>query len=296
MVGYSEKFLDYLQHVRRYSDHTLLAYRTDINQFLKFLNDQYNIQQVEVADASMVRTWFAGLMDEGISRNTFNRKRSALKSLFKYLVTNEIIGANPMDRMAAVKKDKRLPVYIDEEKLNTLLQPDDFAVDFKGIRDLLMLEMLYTTGMRLSELIYLQHKDIDTGRKQISITGKGKKQRSVPLLDSLLDTYIKYCEEKNREYGDAASPYVFVTDKGEKLYPGFVYRRVRSCLGKVTTKTRKSPHVMRHSFATHMLNRGADLNAIKELLGHASLSATQVYTHNTIEKIKQVYKQAHPKA
>ncbi len=296
MVGCSEKFLKYLRQVKRYSNHTLLAYSTDIDQFSSFLNEHYELEGVEHANAAMVRTWFASLMEEGISRSTFNRKRSALRSLFKYLISNDIAEVNPMDHLAAVKKDKPLPVYVDEEKFDTLLKPDDFADSFKGMRDLLMLEMLYATGMRLSELINLQHKNIDSSRKQISITGKGNKQRLVPLFDSLLVTYHKYCEAKKEEYWNHASPYVFVTDKGKQLYPGFVYRKVRFYLGRVTTKTRKSPHVIRHSFATHMLNRGADLNAIKELLGHANLSATQVYTHNTIEKIKQVYKQAHPKA
>lgn len=296
MVGHSEKFLDYLRQVKRYSSHTLLAYRTDLVQFADFMNEQYGVDNFEQANASMVRTWFAGLMDEGIAKSTFNRKRSTLRSFFKFLITNDLIESNPLDHLAAVKKDKRLPVYVDEDKLDDLLNPDDFEHNFHGLRDLLMLEMLYTTGMRLSELINLRHNDIDSSRKQVSITGKGNKQRSVPLLDSLLYTYNKYCEEKNRVYGTNVSPFVFVTDKGKQLYPGFVHRRVRNFLGRVTTKTRKSPHVMRHSFATHMLNRGADLNAIKELLGHANLSATQIYTHNTIEKIKQVYKLAHPKA
>ncbi len=296
MVGHSEKFLDYLRQVKRYSSHTLLAYRADFTQFTDFLNDQYGVDDLEQANASMVRTWFAGLMDEGLAKSTFNRKRSALRSLFKFLIANDVIESNPMDHLAAVKKDKRLPVYVEEDKLDTLLNPNDFENNFQGMRDLLMLEMLYTTGMRLSELINLKHNEIDSSRKQVSITGKGNKQRSVPLLDSLFYTYNRYCDEKNRVYGANASPFVFVTDKGNQLYPGFVHRRVCNYLGRVTTKTRKSPHVMRHSFATHMLNRGADLNAIKELLGHANLSATQVYTHNTIEKIKQVYKQAHPKA
>ncbi len=296
MVRHSEKFLDYLRQVKRYSPHTLLAYRADLVQFADFLNAQYGMDEIAQANASMLRTWFAGLMDEGLAKSSFNRKRSALRSFFKFLMANEVLDSNPMDHLSAVKKDKRLPVYVEEDKLETLLNPDDFEKDFRGMRDLLMLEMLYTTGMRLSELINLKHTDIDSSRKQVSVTGKGNKQRSVPLLDSLLDTYNKYCEEKTLVYGADTSPFVFITDKGNQLYPGFVHRRVRNYLGRVTTKTRKSPHVMRHSFATHMLNRGADLNAIKELLGHANLSATQVYTHNTIEKIKQVYKQAHPKA
>ena len=296
MVGHSEKFLDYLKQVKRYSAHTLLAYRIDLIQFSEYLREQYGLVEIEHANASMVRSWFAGLIDEGIAKSTFNRKRSALRSYYRFLIANDVIVTNPVEHLASVKKDKRLPVYVDEEKLDNLLKPDSFEKNFQGIRDFLMLEMLYTTGMRLSEIINLKHNDIDSSRKQVSIIGKGNKQRSVPLLDSLLNTYIIYCEEKDRVYGANTSPFVFVTKKGNQLYPGFVYRRVRNYLGRVTTKTRKSPHVMRHSFATHMLNRGADLNAIKELLGHANLSATQVYTHNTIEKIKQVYKQAHPKA
>ena len=282
--------------VKRYSQRTVLSYSVDIKQFEVFLAGRFGIQDLLQAESSMVRTWFAELMDTGIARSTFNRKRSALRSFYKYLLSSGVVDKSPMDRLAAIKKDKRLPVYVEEDKLEELFRSEDFGDEFTGLRDLFILELLYGTGMRLSELINLKHSDIDEGRQLLTITGKGNKQRILPLLSKLLDVYKLYDKKKRQKFGSDASDWVFVTNKGEQLYPQFVYRRVHYYLGKITTRTRKSPHVMRHSFATHMLNRGADLNAIKELLGHAGLSATQVYTHNTIEKIKQIYKQAHPKA
>ncbi len=296
MGVYSDKFLDHLLQVKRYSSRTIISYRIDINQFETFLKAHYGIYNICEADSSMVRSWFAELIDGGNSRSTFNRKLSALRSLYKYLFSVGIIITNPMEKMAAVRKDRRLPVYIDEENLETLLNPESFDSSFAGLRDRFILELFYSTGMRLSELIALKHADIDQEKRQIRISGKGKKQRIVPILDGLMRLYDEYSDQKRKEFGNMAADQIFVTNKGARLYPGFVYRRVNYHLGRVSTKTRKSPHVMRHSFATHMLNRGADLNAIKELLGHSTLSATQVYTHNTIEKIKQVYKQAHPKA
>lgn len=282
--------------VKRYSHHTLLSYRTDLKQFENFIAERFGAEGLHEADSSMVRTWFAELMDEGLARSTFNRKRSTLRSAYKYMLSSGFIQKSPMDKLAAVKKDKRLPVYVEEEKLRELLESDNFGSDFEDLRDLFMLELLYGTGMRLSELISLKHTDLDEARRLITITGKGNKQRVMPLIQRVLDVYRSYDREKRMKFGAQLNRWVFVTNKGEQLYPRFVYRRVNHYLGKVTTRARRSPHVMRHSFATHMLNRGADLNAIKELLGHANLSATQVYTHNTIEQIKQVYKQAHPKA
>ncbi len=282
--------------VKRYSQHTLLSYRIDLKQFEDFTAERFGVNGMEEADSSMVRTWFAELMDSGIARSTFNRKRSALRSAYKYMLSVGLIQKSPMDKLAAVKKDKRLPVYVEEDKLGDLLDPDNFGSDFEDLRDLFILELLYGTGMRLSELIGLKHTDIDEGRRLITITGKGNKQRVMPLMQRILDIYRAYDKGKRLKFGDQPGRWVFVTNKGKQLYPRFIYRKVNHYLGTVTTRARRSPHVMRHSFATHMLNRGADLNAIKELLGHASLAATQVYTHNTIEQIKQVYKQAHPKA
>ncbi len=296
MNAYSDQFLGYLLQVKRYSQHTLLSYGVDLQQFECFISERFGAEGMHQADSSMVRTWFAELMDAGFARSTFNRKRSSLRSAFKYMLSAGIIQQSPMDKLAAVRKDKRLPIYVEEEKLQELLESDNFGGDFEDLRDLFMLELLYGTGMRLSELIALKHADVDEARRLITITGKGNKQRVMPLTQRVLDVYRSYDRQKRLKFENQLSRWVFVTNKGEQLYPRFVYRRVNHYLGKVTTRARRSPHVMRHSFATHMLNRGADLNAIKELLGHESLAATQIYTHNTIEQIKQVYKQAHPKA
>ncbi len=296
MSAYSDQFLDYLLQVKRYSHHTVISYRVDLKQFESFLAERFEARGMHEADSSMVRTWFAELMDSGLARSSFNRKRSTLRSAYNYMLSSGHIQRSPMEKLAAVKKDKRLPVYVEEEKLQELLDSGNFGSRFEDLRDLFMLELLYGTGMRLSELIALRHADIDEAKHLISISGKGNKQRIMPLMQGILDLYKSYDREKLKKFGDQQSRWVFVTNKGAQLYPRFVYRRVNHYLGKVTTRSRRSPHVMRHSFATHMLNRGADLNAIKELLGHANLSATQIYTHTTIDQIKQVYKQAHPKA
>lgn len=290
------KFLQYLRQEKRYSAHTLLAYTNDINQFEAYLQSHYGLEDSSQAQSYMIRSWLASMMDQGLSKASLNRKISTLKSLFGYCFKEGIVTFNPTDKVSAVKKDRKLPVFIEEEKLDALFDMQGFGPGFSGIRDRLMMELFYSTGIRLSELIGLQHLDVDTVNNTVRITGKRNKQRIVPLLKEVRQTYIKYCEEKLIEFGEGINTHVFITNKGNRLYPGFVYRRVVSLLQQVTTRTRKSPHVLRHSFATHMLDHGADLNAIKEILGHASLSATQVYTHNTIEKIKHIYKQAHPKA
>ena len=295
MGVYSDQFLEHICQVKRYSAHTVVSYRNDLTQFETFLEQQYAANCLE-ADHALIRSWFASLMQQGISRSTFNRKRSALRSLYKYLLAADLISENPMDKITAQKKAGRLPVYVEEADMKRAFDEQHFSNDFKGMRDLFMLELLYATGMRLSELIKIKCHDIDTRQGLIKITGKGNRQRLVPLVPHVVSVYTRYRRHAEETFGQPEHGHVFLTNKGEPLYPAFVYRRVRYLLGLVTTKTKKSPHVIRHSFATHMLNRGADLNAIKEILGHANLSATQVYTHNTIEKIKQVYKQAHPKA
>jgi integrase/recombinase XerC len=291
-----ENFLQYLKQEKRYSAHTLLAYANDINQFGAYLQNQYSLEDLSQASSSIVRSWLASLMDNGLSKVSLNRKISTLKSFYKYHYKEGNISTNPLDKISPVKKDRKLPVFIEEEKLEALFDLHGFGPGFGGLRDQLMIGLLYSTGIRLSELIGLKHNDVDTVNNTIRVTGKRNKQRIVPLLKEVRDTYAIYCDEKGKLYGELADTFVFVTDKGSKLYPGFVYRRVVRLLKQVTTRTRKSPHVLRHSFATHMLDHGADLNAIKEILGHASLSATQIYTHNTIEKIKHIYKLAHPKA
>jgi integrase/recombinase XerC len=278
------KFLQYLRQEKRYSAHTLLAYANDIKQFEAYLQSHYGLEDISQVQLYMIRSWLASMMDEGLSKASLNRKISTLKSFFGYCLKEGNVSYNPMDKVSPVKKDRKLPVFIEEEKLETLFDTQGFGPDFCGIRDRLMMELFYSTGIRLSELIGLQHHDVDTENDTLRITGKRNKQRIVPLLKEVRQTYVTYCEEKDKEFGEGVDTHVFVTNKGGQLYPGFVYRRVVRLLQQVTTRTRKSPHVLRHSFATHMLDHGADLNAIKEILGHASLSATQVYTHNTIEK------------
>ncbi len=295
MGVHSEQFLAHLCQVKRYAGHTLVAYRNDLAQFESFLDEHYGVDSLGAGHA-MIRSWFASLMELGVSRSTFNRKRSALRSFYRYLLADGMISENPTEKISSQKKGGRLPVYIEETDMERAFDLRHFSDDFKGLRDQLLLELLYSTGMRLSELINIKHKDLDTGQGVIKITGKGSKQRLVPLLCHVVTLYEKYSCLAEASFGKPDHGHVLITDKGKPLYPAFVYRRVQHFLSLVTTKTKKSPHVIRHSFATHMLNRGADLNAIKEILGHASLSATQVYTHNTIEKIKKVYKQAHPKA
>ncbi len=292
----TDNFLHYLEREKRYSAHTILAYHTDLRQFAAYLSDQYGIEELTGATAPMIRSWLAGAMQQGISRTSINRKLSTLKSFFRYAMRHDSALQNPMEKVGSVKKNKVLPVFVEEEGMNRLLDRSVFEPGFAGQRDRLILELLYTTGMRLAELIGLQHADFDTEKNTVKITGKGAKQRIVPVIQEVVDHYSDYCLEKEKKFGSSASEIAFVTDKGSKIYPKFVYRLVNVYLSKVTSRSRRSPHVLRHTFATHMLNHGADLNAIKEILGHASLSATQVYTHNSIEKIKNVYKQAHPKA
>lgn len=289
-------FLDYLSREKRYSLHTVNAYRTDLAQFTDYLSVHYNITEPAAAGFHQIRSWLASLMSDGLSRSSVNRKMSSLRSFYAYLFRLGHIAVNPTDRLIAVKKEKKLPVFIEEQPLHELFAGQLFAGDFAGLRDRLMLELLYSTGMRRDELIHLRHKDVDTEKGIIRLFGKGNKQRLVPMLPVTRDLYLRYSGEKTAHFGSEGDSFIFLTNKGKKLYPAFVYRRVNFYLSRVTTRTKTSPHVLRHSFATHMLEHGADLNAIKELLGHASLSATQVYTHNTIDKIKSIYKQAHPKA
>ncbi len=296
MAACSETFLEHLRRGRRYANHTLVSYRNDLQQFEAFLRDRYGLTGGSQADSMMVRSWFAELRQQGIAKSSFNRKRSALRSFYKYLVTSDELTVNPMDKVAAQKKDRALPVFVEEHSLGRLMDPSMYDDSFQGRRDQLLIELLYTTGIRLSELMNLRHRDLDIAAKQLRITGKGNKERILPLLDGVIHIYQAYCDEKAKRFPIEHDHWLVVTDRGKQVYPMLVNRRVRHYLGKITTRTKKSPHVMRHSFATHMLDGGADLNAIKELLGHANLSATQVYTHTTIEKIKHVYKQAHPKA
>jgi len=299
------KFIDYIQYEKRYSPHTVLAYRNDLAQFYLFLKSHYSVSDIRDVTHPMVRSWLVELMETKISTRSVNRKLTTLKSYYKFLLKEGIVTVNPMRKIVSPKTSKRLPSFVEKEKMDLLFETIDFGEGFHALRDRLLLEMLYDTGMRLSELVNLKESDIDFHHSNLKVVGKRNKERLIPFSDKLATLLKTYLHEKRLLAGSPEIPVshikametpLFVTDTGTRIYPRFVYRTVTKYLSQVTTLQKISPHVLRHTFATHMLNNGAELNAVKELLGHASLSATQVYTHNTIEKLKKIYKQAHPKA
>lgn len=289
----SERFLQYIKDERRFSPHTVLAYKNDLKQFFGFLA-KMEIKEIKETNHSIIRSWIIHLIENKINNRTVNRKLSTLKSYFKYLIKEGLIEENPMQKVLAPKTAKRLPTFIEENAMNLLLDEVNFGEGYIASRNKLIIELFYSTGMRLSELINLRLNDINTYDQSLKVLGKRNKERIIPLNNIMSEHIEDYLIKRKEE--DYQTDFLFVTEKGKKMYEKLVYRLVNSYLSKVTTITKKSPHVLRHTFATHMLNNGADLNAIKEILGHSNLSATQIYTHNTIDKLKTIYKQAHPKA
>lgn len=291
-----DQFLTYLQHEKRYSPHTVQSYRTDLIQFRDFMLQTFELQLKDVAYIH-VRNFMVWLMEEGAAENSIGRKLSALRSFYKYLVREQIVQSSPMVLVKAPKTPKRLPVFVDDQKLDLLLDSEEFFDgSFSSVRDRLVIEALFGTGMRLAELLALKESDINFYDSNIRVLGKRNKERIVPISKPLEDQLKTYIELKTLQKFDNKTEGLFVTDKGADAYPKLIYRIVQRYLSFISTQDKKSPHVLRHSYATSLLNRGADLNAIKELLGHASLTATQVYTHNSVERLKSIYKQAHPKA
>lgn len=273
----------------------MLAYKIDLVQFQSFMSSpdsQYDISDAQYQD---IRTWIVQLSENEIDNRSINRKIASLRAFYKFLQIKKKTEVNPVALVKSLKTAKRLPVYVDETPMENLFADIDFADDFEGLRDKLLLEMLYGTGIRLSELINIKISDVDVFGKKITVLGKRSKYRVIPLHQTLLDLIQRYIKLKKLNF-DSEQDYLLLTDKQEQLYRVFVQRKVKHYLQMVTTISKKSPHVLRHSFATHLLNRGADLNAIKELLGHSNLAATQIYTHNSISQLKEVYKKAHPKA
>lgn len=292
-------FFNYLRSERRYSSHTLLSYQTDLRQFAAYLKTTYELTDLAQADHTLIRSWVVQLMQQDLDPRTVNRKIACLRSYFKFLLTTGVIGRNPMLRIKAPKMAKKLPEFVPEESLNGLLNSFEFPDTFIGARDQLVLELLYGTGIRLSELIGIAPDDVNLHGNTVRVTGKGNKQRLVPLNKSLVAVLERYIAFRKREIANPDNTHtaLLVTDKGEPMYEKLVYRTVKHYLSQITTASaQQHPHVLRHSFATHLLNKGADLNAIKDLLGHANLAATQVYTHLSIDKLKSVFEQAHPKA
>lgn len=289
-----EQFFKYLTYEKRYSKYTLIAYRNDIAQFQQYLVTQETA--ILLANHQTIRSWMVLLMEENLDPRSINRKISTLRSLYKFLIKEGAVQENPVLKIQTPKTAKKLPNFIPEEKLTNLLDQDVFGHDFAGMRDKLVIELLFGTGIRLSELIGLKTTDIHLIEKTIKVLGKRNKERIIPINQTLISLIESYIVEKNIQPSSNISNHLIVTNTGAQAYPKLVYRIVQKYLTMISTQDKKSPHVLRHSFATSLLNNGADINAIKDLLGHANLSATQVYTHNSIERLKSIYKQAHPKA
>ena len=297
-------FFDYLKFEKRYSVHTLISYETDLRSFFSYLATNFGDTALPEISHMYIRSWLAELKDkEKLTAKSINRKISSLRSFFKYHLKRGAITTTPMAKVIAPKISKRLPVFIKESETKELIASLNHAAeDWKSLNARMLITIFYATGMRLSELINLKERQVDTARSQIRVLGKGNKERIIPVSKELTASVREYQQLKRKEFGRKDSPeesreeILLVTEKGKRLYPKYAWLLVNHYLGQASTLDKKSPHVLRHTFATHLMNHGADLNAVKELLGHASLAATQVYTHNTIEKLKDVHKKAHPKA
>ena len=295
-MDHKESFLQYLQAGKRYSPLTVRSYLNDLDQFDNHLKLNGLYSKPEAVVSHDIRSWIVSLIENGYSAVSVHRKISSLRVFYRYLRKEGIVVNDPLEKVVLPKTKKRLPVFVEEESLNKLLDDYEFGNDFQGTRNMTIIEMLYLTGIRRAELTGLRNIDVDTRNATLKVTGKRNKQRIIPLLKSFTLKLEKYIAARNEAFPDFVSEWFFLSNKGNKLYDKYVYNIVRKYLSIVTTIEKRSPHILRHTFATHMLNNGADLNSIKEFLGHANLSATQVYTHITIEKLKKIYQQAHPKA
>lgn len=293
MTGVNE-FIAYLETEKRYAGHTLISYRNDLNQFHDFC--RANGSEVMDLHFKTIRSWVVDLMEKDYSPKSVHRKLSSLRSFCKYLVRLGELENNPVENVLKPKINKRVPSFVDERSINKLLDEYDFGDDYPGVRNKLIINLLYQTGIRRSELIGLTSESADLFNASIKVLGKRDKERIIPIGNELVSEIKIYLSVRNNEFPETKESSLLLTDRGRPVYPKFVYNIVNRYLGLITTLEKKSPHLLRHTFATHMLNNGADLNSIKELLGHANLSATQVYTHNTFEKLKSIYKQAHPRA
>ncbi len=289
-----ELFYKYLEFERRSSAHTVVAYKNDVKQFCEYL-EQENIELWSDVTSKTIRSWMVLLVNRGVSARSVGRKISTIKVLFRFLMREECVGVNPAEKVITPKVSKKLPVFVKEQEMDVLLDHVSFNDDFVGLRDKLIIVMFYLTGMRLSELVGLTDAQIDFANDVIKVRGKRNKERIVPITLELKVAIECYIEERKRVFPSVMKSVVFLTEKGVPIYHKLVYRVVNKYLNQVSTVTKKSPHVIRHTFATALLNKGADINAIKELLGHANLAATEVYTHNSFEKLNSIYKQAHPR-
>ncbi|MEL0008455.1 MAG: tyrosine-type recombinase/integrase [Flammeovirgaceae bacterium] len=289
-----DSFIKFLRQEKRLSNHTIISYDTDIKQFQSFFRDYSSNQKIEVADRRAIRSWIVELSLKNLSAKSINRKIATLKSFFKFLIKREIIEINPTTNINSLKTDQKIPNFFKEKDINYLFDNLKVENNFEGQRDLLILELLYGTGIRLSELINLKANNVNITKKEIKVLGKRNKERIIPIYDQAINQIHKFINKKNDIKSD--HEYLLCTKKGDKLYPMLIYRIVKKHLSSLINSKKYNPHLLRHTFATHILNKGGDLNSIKDLLGHESLAATQVYTHNSIEKLKETFKASHPRA
>ena len=288
-------FVDYLTLEKQYSPHTIKAYRRDISKFQDFYKDTFDSASIEKAGYSEIRTWIVAMVEEGLSNRSINRKISSLNTFYKFMMKYGAIDENPLARHHALKVEKKVQIPFSESEIEHVLEGLPFDDSFEGIRDRIIIELFYATGIRRSELINLCMEDVDLQQHTIKVLGKRNKERIIPLLPTTSKTLALYINERSTLFQNTAEQRLFLTQKGEPVYETLVYRIIKKTFAMVSTKVKRSPHILRHSFATHLLNKGANLNAVKELLGHSSLAATQVYTHNSIEELKKVYAKAHPR-
>ncbi|WP_412986124.1 tyrosine-type recombinase/integrase [Pontimicrobium sp. IMCC45349] len=287
-------FIDYLLLEKKYSPHTVNAYKKDIEVFQEYLKENFQ-DNINVANYSQIRSWIISLVEKGISNRSVNRKVSSLNSYYKFLMKIEEIDKNPLAKHKALKVSKKVQVPFSEKEIEKVFEILNFDNSFEGLRNKLIIELFYSTGIRRIELIQIKLEDIDISQKTLKVLGKRNKERVLPLLSSIIVTLKKYIQERNVLEQISDKDYLLLTKKGVKIYETLVYRIINNYFSEASTKVKKSPHILRHSFATHLLNQGADLNAVKELLGHSSLAATQIYTHNSIAELKKVYAKSHPR-
>ncbi len=291
-----QEFLDYLKFQKRYSQHTVISYKNDLVNFFDFLQLQFGETMLPGIKASFIRSWLAELKQCGMESKSINRKISTLKTFFKFQLQRQTILVSPMTAIISPKINKRLPQFVDKKSITTLFQHVEFPDTWDGKTQRLLMQLFYNTGIRQAELIGLKEIFIADNNNSIKVLGKGNKERIIPVSKLLMKDIQEYIVDKQKNFKAFDNTFLLITPRGKKLYPKYVYNTVNKYLSLVTTVDKKSPHILRHTFATHLMNNGADLNAVKELLGHSSLAATQIYTHNTIEKLKDIHKKAHPKA
>ena len=290
-----KSFTDYLLLEKNYSPLTINAYQKDLESFQKFNQEQFDEVNIKAVNYSQIRSWIITLVESGIANRSINRKISSLNTYYKFLLKVDGLEVNPLAKHKALKTSKKVQIPFSESEIGSVLDDFNFDDSFEGVRDKLIIELFYSTGIRRIELVQLKLMDIDISSNTIKVLGKRNKERLLPLLNTVVETIKKYLIKRQKLQIINDKEYLFLTKKGVKIYETLVYRIINDYFGRASTKVKKSPHILRHSFATHLLNQGADLNAVKELLGHSSLAATQIYTHNSISELKKVYTKTHPR-